>query len=47
MNQKTVLYIGRKTADLSEDRGVDMRVGSEWILGRLWGGDGVDSVGLG
>jgi hypothetical protein len=34
--------------DHLEDRGVDGRMGLEWILGRLiWGGGGVDSSGLG
>jgi hypothetical protein len=31
----------------SEDLGVDGRMESEWILGRLAGGCGVDSVGCG
>jgi hypothetical protein len=29
---------GRKERDHLEDRGVDGRMGSEWILGRLAGG---------
>jgi hypothetical protein len=33
--------------DHSEDQGIDGRMGSEWILGRLAGGCGVDSVGSG
>jgi hypothetical protein len=31
----------------SEGGGVDGRVGSEWILGKLAGGCGVDSIGSG
>jgi hypothetical protein len=34
-----------KERDHSEDKGVDGRMGLEWILGRLAGGCGVDSVG--
>jgi hypothetical protein len=33
--------------DLSEDQGEDGRMGSEWILGRLAGGCGLDSTGSG
>jgi hypothetical protein len=36
-----------KERDHSEDRGVDWRMGSEWMLGGLVGGCGVDSVGSG
>jgi hypothetical protein len=36
-----------KERDHSEDRGVDGMMGSELILGRLAGGDRVDSVGSG
>jgi hypothetical protein len=35
-----------KKSDRSEDRGLDGRMGSEWILGRLDGEYAVDSVGL-
>jgi hypothetical protein len=35
-----------KERDHSEGRGVDERIGSEWILERIAGG-GVDSVGSG
>jgi hypothetical protein len=31
--------------DQSEDSGVDVRMGSEWILRRLAGGNGIDSAG--
>jgi len=37
----------RKERDHSEDQGVDGRMGSEWILGRLAGGCGLDSAGSG
>jgi hypothetical protein len=30
-------WLGPWERDISEDRGVDGRVGSEWILGRLAG----------
>jgi hypothetical protein len=33
--------------DHSEDRGIDRRMRSKWILGRLAVGCGVDSVGSG
>jgi hypothetical protein len=33
--------------DHSEDQGVDWRMGSEWILGRLAEGCGLDSTGSG
>jgi hypothetical protein len=33
--------------DQSDDLGVDGRLGSEWILVRLAGADGVESTGLG
>jgi hypothetical protein len=33
--------------DRSEDQSVDGRMGSEWILGRFSGGDGLDSTGSG
>jgi hypothetical protein len=33
--------------DHLKDEGVDGRMGSEWILGRLVGGGGVDSPGSG
>jgi hypothetical protein len=36
-----------KERDHSEDRGVDGRMGSKWILGRLVWGCGVDSPGSG
>jgi hypothetical protein len=36
-----------KERDHSEDRDVDGRMGSEWILGRLAGGCGVYSTGSG
>jgi hypothetical protein len=36
-----------KERDHSQDRGVDGRIGSELILGRLAGVYGVDSVGSG
>jgi hypothetical protein len=36
-----------KESEHSEDRGRDGRMGSEWILGRVTGGCGVDSVGSG
>jgi hypothetical protein len=36
-----------KEWDHSEDRGVDGRMGSGWVLGRLVGGCGVDSTGSG
>jgi hypothetical protein len=35
-----------KEGDHSEDRDVDGRMGSEWILGRLAGGVGVDCIRL-
>jgi hypothetical protein len=38
---------GARRKNQSEDRGVDGRMGSKWILGRLAGGCGVDSVGSG
>jgi hypothetical protein len=34
-----------REGDHPEDRGVDGRLGTEWILGRWAGGCGVDSVG--
>jgi hypothetical protein len=34
-----------KERDHSEDRGIDGRMGSEWILGKLDEECGVDSVG--
>jgi hypothetical protein len=37
----------QKESDRSGDREVDGRMGSEWILGRLPGGGGVNSGGLG
>jgi hypothetical protein len=37
----------RKKRHHSEDGGVDGRMGSEWILGRLAGGCGVDPAGSG
>jgi hypothetical protein len=37
----------QKERDHSEDQGVDERMGSEWILGRLAGGYRVDPVGSG
>jgi hypothetical protein len=37
----------RKERDHSEDRSVDGRVGSEWILGRLAEGFGVNASGSG
>jgi hypothetical protein len=44
-------FVGKvpKESDHSEDRGVDGRLGSKWILGRLTGGGGcrVDPVGSG
>jgi hypothetical protein len=36
-----------KERDHSEDRGVDGRLESEWLLERLAGGCGVDSAGSG
>jgi hypothetical protein len=36
----------QKKRDHSKDRGVDGRMGSKWILGRLAGG-GVDTAGAG
>jgi hypothetical protein len=36
-----------KEKDHLEDEGVDGRMGSKWILGRLVGGCGVDSAGSG
>jgi hypothetical protein len=36
----------KEEKDHSEDQGVDGRMGSEWILGRLVGGVGVDLIGL-
>jgi hypothetical protein len=36
-----------KERDNSEDQGVRGRMGSEWILGRLAGGCGLDSTGSG
>jgi hypothetical protein len=36
-----------KERDHLEDRGVDGRMGSEWLLGRLARGCGVDSIGSG
>jgi hypothetical protein len=43
-----VLVVKPKKRDHSEDQGVDARMGSEWILGRLaQEGHGVDSVGSG
>jgi hypothetical protein len=36
-----------KKRDHSEDQGVDMRLGSECILGRLAEGVGLDSTGSG
>jgi hypothetical protein len=35
----------RGKGDHSEDWGIDGRIGSEWIFGRLAGGCGVDPVG--
>jgi hypothetical protein len=37
----------QKERDRSEDQGVDGRMGSEWILGRLALGCGLDSAGSG
>jgi hypothetical protein len=37
--------VGKPKRDHSEDQGVDGRIGTEWILGRLAGECGVDSVG--
>jgi hypothetical protein len=36
-----------KERDHWEDQGVGGRMGAEWIIGRLAGGCGVDSVGSG
>jgi hypothetical protein len=36
-----------KDRDHSDDQGIDGRMGSEWILGRLAGGCVVDSTGSG
>jgi hypothetical protein len=41
----TVWVGSPKERDHSIDRGVNRRIGSEWILGRLVGGCGVDSIG--
>jgi hypothetical protein len=42
---KGVSWESPKERDRSEDRSVDVRMGSEWILGRLAVGCGVYSVG--
>jgi hypothetical protein len=39
------VLVGKPERDHSEGRGVDGRMGSEWILGRLAGGCRVDPVG--
>jgi hypothetical protein len=36
-----------KERDHLEDQGIDGRIGSEWVLGRLAGGYRVDPVGSG
>jgi hypothetical protein len=36
-----------KERDHSEDQGVGRRMGTDWILGRLAGGCGLDSTGSG
>jgi hypothetical protein len=41
------ILVGKIERDHSEDQGIGGRMGSEWILGRLAKGCGVDSVGLG
>jgi hypothetical protein len=41
------LWESPKPRDNSEDQGIDGRVGSDWILGRLAGGCRVDPVGSG
>jgi hypothetical protein len=41
------VLVGKPEKDHSEDRGIEGRMGSEWILGRLVGGCRVDSVGSG
>jgi hypothetical protein len=42
-----VLVGKQKERNQLEDQGVDGRMGSEWSLGRLAGGWGVDAVGSG
>jgi hypothetical protein len=44
---RTFWWESPKERNHSEDQGVDGRVGSEWILGRMAGECKVDSVGSG
>jgi hypothetical protein len=41
------LFLGRKERDHLEDQGVGGKMGSEWILGRLAWGCGLDSTDSG
>jgi hypothetical protein len=41
------VLVGKPEGDYLEDQGVDGRMGSEWILGRLNGRCGLDSTGSG
>jgi hypothetical protein len=43
---KYKVLVGQPERDHSEDRGINGRMGSGWILGRLSGG-GMDSTGSG
>jgi hypothetical protein len=46
-NMYRVLVGKPKEKGHMEDKGIDGRMGSKWTLGRLVGGCGVDSPGLG
>jgi hypothetical protein len=44
MGEKSFQWESSKERDLPEEQGVDGTMGPEWILGRLAGGSGLDSV---
>jgi hypothetical protein len=47
MGDERICWDSLTEKDQSKDQGVDGRMGSEWILGRLARGCGLDSVGSG